>query len=86
MKGDSGHPCLTPRTALKKAEGLPFMRGAIQGEVIQACTCLMKASGNPSFFITKMMKACLNLSKALARSSLMAIPGSPLLLLECMAS
>ena len=49
-KGDRGQPCLIPLLDLKKSEGPPFTRGAIQGELMQACICLKKMGGGTKLF------------------------------------
>ena len=45
--GDKGQPCLRPLDDWKAAQGLPLIRGDIQGFDMQALIMLIKEGSNP---------------------------------------
>jgi len=84
--GDNGHPFLCPLEILKNFDGQPLIIGEIQGPHIQEEIHARKSAPKPNLVRTAKRMLCLTLSKALAISSLMAIPLSPCSLLEWMVS
>lgn len=85
-KGEKGQPCLSPLMDWKKTEGLPLIKGVIQGLDMQFWMSKLKSSLNPIFLKTTNKKECFTLLKEFSRPFFKTKPFSPLLTLEWMAS
>ena len=68
--GDKGQPCLIPREAGKKLEGVPLTKTAKLTEEIQLMIQLTVRSGTPIWIKISLIYVQSTRSKALVRSSL----------------
>ena len=85
-KGDREQPYLNPLELWKKLQGLPFIKGAIQGPTVQACISSTNSFEKPKVFNTTTRKDRFTLSKAFVMSIFRMKPFSLLERLVWMAS